>query len=99
MVYKISVKAADDIENIWFYTFENWSAEQADKYVKLILDEIERLSQNPDSGKDVSHIRKGYRRSKVKLHLIFYRINKKQNEIEIIRLLHQQMDIPNRLNE
>lgn len=96
MSYKISVKASEDIENIWLYTFENWSFEQADRYVNLIFDEIEYLADNPNSGKDFSHIRKSYRCSKVKSHLIFYRLVEKQN-IEIIRVLHQRMDIENRL--
>ncbi len=99
MSYKISVKASEDIENIWLYTFENWSLEQADRYINLIIDEIEYLAENPNSGKDFNHIRKNYRGSKVKSHLIFYRLIDKQTDIEIIRVLHQRMDIENRLNE
>ncbi|MBS1621467.1 MAG: type II toxin-antitoxin system RelE/ParE family toxin [Bacteroidetes bacterium] len=99
MGYKLSVKASEDIENIWFYTFENWSLEQADRYINLIFDEIEYLSDNPNSGKDFSHIRKNYRGAKVKSHLIFYRIIDKRDGIEIIRVLHQRMDIGNRLTE
>lgn len=97
MKYKISNEAQNDIENIWVYTFETWSIEQADRYYDLIFDEIEYLAENPNSGKDYSHVRKGYYRSKVKSHFIFYRINQKENEVEIIRVLHQQMDIKNRL--
>ena len=99
MMYKISNEAQNDIENIWLYTFENWSTAQADRYYNLILDEIENLAQNLEVGKDCSHIRKDYLRSKVKSHFIFYKINKKENTIEIIRVLHQQMDIENRLND
>ncbi len=99
MKYKISVKAFEDIENIWLYTFENWSLEQADRYVNLIFDEIEYLSDNPTSGKDFSHVRKHYRCSKVKSHLVLYRFIENQNEIEIIRVLHERMDIENRLND
>lgn len=99
MNYKISSKAYEDIETIWLYTFENWSLEQADRYVNLIFDEIEYLAKNPKSGKDFSHIRKNYRCTKVKSHLIFYRNVEKTSEIEIIRVLHQQMDIENRLSE
>ena len=99
MRYKISVKASEDIENIWLYTFENWSLEQADRYINLIFDEIERLANNSNSGKNFNHIRKNYRCSKVKSHLIFYRFIDKQNDIEIIRILHQRMDIENRLSE
>ncbi|HLW63225.1 MAG TPA: type II toxin-antitoxin system RelE/ParE family toxin [Flavobacterium sp.] len=64
MNVKISNEAQIDLENIWLYTFENWSKEQADRYYNLILDEIEYLTKVPTSGKDYSHIRKSYYRSK-----------------------------------
>lgn len=99
MIYKISHEANRDIENIWVYTFENWSLEQADRYISLILDEIEYLTKNPHSGKDYSHVRKGYFQSQVKSHFIFYKINLKDEQIEIIRVLHQRMDIESRLHE
>lgn len=99
MGYKISAKAAEDIENIWLYTFENWSLEQADRYLYLIFDEIEYLAANPIAGKDFSHVRKNYRRSKVKSHIVFYRHLDNQTDIEIIRVLHERMDIENRLDD
>lgn len=77
--------------------FKNWSVEQADRYLNLILDEIEYLSLKPNSGFDFSNVRKGYFRSKVKFHFIFYKVNESQNEIEIIRALHEMMDIENQL--
>jgi toxin ParE1/3/4 len=99
MKYKISKEALNDLERIWLYTIENWSIEQADRYFSLIFNEIEFLAKTPDSGKDFSHIRKGYFRSKVKSHFIFYRINKKEENLEVIRILHQSMDIETRLND
>lgn len=99
MNIKISNEARFDLENIWLYTFETWSVEQGDRYYNLILDEIEYLTKNPTSGKNYSHIRKNYYRTKVKSHFIFYRINLRKSEIEIIRILHQQMDIESRLSE
>ena len=99
MDYKISQEANLDIENIWIYTYENWSLEQADRYLNLIMDEVEYLAENPELGKDYGHIRKGYFRSQVKSHLIFYKVNNKKEQIEIIRVLHQRMDIEFRLNE
>jgi len=98
MKYLISEKANQDIEKIWLYTFENWSLEQADRYYNLILDEIEFLSENFESGKSVDYIKKGYRASIVKSHIIFYRKSRK-NIVEIIRVLHQKMDIENRIDE
>ena len=92
-----SEEAIQDLEEIWFYTFKNWSLEQADRYHSLIIKEIEFLVTKPESGKVLDHIRKGYRSSKVKSHYIFYRLN--SNELEVIRILHENMDIPNRLDD
>ena len=89
--------AIGDLEEIWLYTFQTWSLEQANRYHSLIYKEIEFLAGKPVSGKEFNHIRKGYRSAKVKSHLIFYRYS--SSEIEIIRILHESMDIPNRLNE
>jgi toxin ParE1/3/4 len=94
MAYKISRKANQDLDSIWIYTFETWSLTQADRYYELIIDEIKFISENFESGKDYGNIRRDYRCTKVKSHLIFYKRSK--NEIiEIIRILHEKMDIEN----
>ena len=94
---KISKEAEKDLEKIWLYTLENWSMEQAERYLNLLFDEIDYLCLKPNSGFDFGNIRKGYWRSKVKSHFIFYKINNKQNELEIIRVLHEMMDIENHI--
>lgn len=99
MTYKISKEAGKDLEKIWLYTVETWSIEQADRYFNLIMNEIEYLTLNPSSGKNYSKIRKDYYRSRIKSHFIFYKINSKQDQIEIIRILHQRMDTESRLDE
>jgi len=99
MKFIISQEANQDIENIWLYTFENWSAEQADRYFDLIINEIEYLTEHPKSGKDYNQIRRGYFCTRIKSHFIFYKINLKKNQIEVIRVLHQRMDIESRLKE
>jgi toxin ParE1/3/4 len=96
--YKISGKAALDLEEIWFYTYQNWSTEQADRYFDLLMDEIEHLSKHIESGKSVEYIMKGYKVSKVKSHLIFYK-ESDESMIEIVRILHEKMDIKKRINE
>ena len=96
--YKISEKSVEDLENIWTYTFHKWSIEQADRYYNLIINEIEFISKNFLAGKSMDHIKKGYRASIVKSHLIFYR-KSQDNQIEIIRILHQRMDVENKIKE
>lgn len=97
MDFKLSKEVELDLTKIWNYTFETWSIEQADRYINLIFEEIEYLCKNPKLGNDFGFIRKGYFRSKVKSHFIFYQINNSGRKIEIIRILHQRMDIENRL--
>ena len=95
--FVISKKAVSDLEEIWLYTVEKWSVEQADRYYNLIFDEINYICKNSTAGKSMEHVRKGYRASKVKSHLIFYRVL--NDTIEVIRILHERMDIENRLND
>lgn len=99
MRLKISLEALSDLEKIWIYTFETWSAEQADRYFHLIMHEINYLVEKPESGRYYGHVRKDYFCSKVKFHLVFYKVNRKQGTLEVIRILHQQMDLESRLND
>lgn len=93
--YVISKMAVSDLEEIWLYTVEKWSVEQADRYYNLIFDEINYICKNIESGKLMDHVRKRYRASKVKSHLIFYKVD--NDTVEIIRILHERMDIDSRL--
>jgi toxin ParE1/3/4 len=69
------------------------------RYLNLIFEEISFLTLNPFEGDNFSHVRKGYFRSKVKSQLIFYSIDEKKKLLEIIRILHIQMDVDNHLNK
>lgn len=95
--FVISKKAVSDLEEIWLYTVEKWSVEQADRYYNLIFEEINYICKNKAPGKTMENVRKGYRATKIKSHLIFYRVL--NNTIEVIRILHERMDIENRLND
>jgi toxin ParE1/3/4 len=55
MEYKFK-EASNDLEQIWLYTCENWSIEQADHYFNLIMNEIDYITEYPESGKDYSKI-------------------------------------------
>lgn len=94
--YRISEKAISDLEKIWLFTLNRWSREQADRYHNLIIDEIKNIVDNFDLCRNMDYVRVDYRMSKVKSHLIFYR-KAEDNIIEIIRIMHQNMDIENRL--
>ncbi len=96
---KLSEAAYRDLESIWRYTFENWSGEQADRYVRLLMDEIRHIGLNPSIGRLRDHIRSGYRSVKAGRHVIFYVTKRDSGEIENIRMLHERMDIQDWLFE
>ena len=89
--YRISESAIKDLDEIWVYTYLNWSKEQADRCHSLILNEIEFISENTTSGKSMAHIKEGYLVVYVKSHMIFFRRTK--GMVEVGRILHQMMDI------
>lgn len=99
MRYILSKEAENDLENIWLYTFKTWSIKQADEYLTLIINHLQYIADNPNSGKDYSEIRKGYLRSKIKSHYIFYKIDKRKKTLQIIRILHERMDIKTQISE
>lgn len=86
-----------DLENIWSYTLETWSLQQADKYYNDIIDAMNLLCEEPSIGKSADHLRNGYKSFKINAHVIFYITS--NSELDIIRILHSQMDIPNRIAE
>ena len=96
--YRVSEKATHDLEKIWLYTFNKWSLKQADRYHNLIISEIEFIVDNFKLSRKMDYVRHGYRMSKVKSHLIFFK-KTEDNIVEVIRILHQNMDIENRLIE
>jgi len=67
--------AVSDLAEIWDYTYDEWSENQANKY-KIIAPEL-----------------LGY---KANHHIIFFRIISTK-EIEIIRILHERMDLKSKL--
>ena len=93
MRLRISREAALDLENIWTYSREQWSVEQANRYYRFLFEKIDLILQNPFAGLDYSHIKPGYRKVSVKSHSIFYRVAEEQNSLEVIRILHQKMDV------
>jgi len=96
--YRFTNEAVKDLEEIWSFTKEKWSQEQADRYYNLIIDEVEFISSNPLSGRLIDYIKEGYRSTKVKSHVVFYKQHE-EDTILIVRILHQSMDCPKRVKQ
>lgn len=96
--YRLTVKAVEDLTLIWNYTFETWSENQADIYYNLLVDSFSEIASKPFLGKDYSIIKENINGFIVGKHIVFYR-EIEENEIEIIRILHQQMDLKTKIQE
>ena len=91
-------KAIDDLNDIWDYTLGQWSEYQADKYYSILKLACREIGENPEIGREYTAIRKNLLGLKSGKHIIFYHLIS-EDEIEVIRILHERMDLKNRLTE
>lgn len=89
-------KAVYDLTQIWNYTLKKWSEDQADKYYYMLQENCKEVANNPELGKNYSGVIENLLGFKAGRHIIFYR-RMNDTEIEITRILHEQMDIENRI--
>lgn len=96
--FKLTNKAVEDLENIWNYTFDRWSEKQADKYYNTLIESCKEIANYPRLGKSYDGITANILGVKVYRHIVFYRpLN--ESYVEIIRILHQRMDLKKRIIE
>ncbi len=69
---------------------------QTDKYILQLRKRVQWLTDNPMLGRTRDEIKEGYRSFREGSHVIFYRTT--GDAIEIIGILHQNMDIEQNLN-
>jgi toxin ParE1/3/4 len=89
--YTVRQSVVADLENIWLYTFEQWGADQADHYIRALIDRFSWLAKNPRAGKSRDDVKSGYYCFPEGQHIVFYLIG--QEKIDIIGIPHQSMDI------
>jgi toxin ParE1/3/4 len=94
---KIFPQAKSRILEIWDYTAERWSDNQADKYVRSLVETIKLLpevqhrwrSVNDQGLQGTFYVRHAH-------HYIFFR-KFSNGSLGVISVLHENMDIPARL--
>ena len=96
--YKLTNKAVEDLSEIWDYTFEIGSEKQADKYFNELISNCQEIADNPDLGKNYEGISTQLLGIKANRHIIFYRTLNK-DYVEITRILHERMDLKERIAE
>jgi toxin ParE1/3/4 len=93
--YVLTPRAQADLDEIWNYTATRWNERQADRYILEIQRAIEIVAHDPQRGRPCDNIRSGYRKYPAGSHFLFFRIV--ADGIDVIRILHQSMDIERHL--
>ena len=89
--FKITSKALDDLRSIGQYTSSRWGVAQRNRYLAMLDNSFQAISNEPLLGKPCDDIKPGYRKYYAGRHLIFYRTT--QSNVQIVRILHDSMDI------
>jgi len=96
--YRLSPAAQADLSEIWDYSARNWGTEQADHYILGIRDACAALAEGRKRGRAIDDVRPGYRKLAVQSHFLFYRITD-AGMIDVVRILHQRMDVVSHLKD
>lgn len=95
--YHLTNKAVEDLSDIWEYTVDTWSERQADDYYNMLIASFQKITENPQLfGLKYEEIAEGLHGYRANKHIIFYRILADE-DILIIRILHQRMDFKHRI--
>ncbi|SCB45879.1 type II toxin-antitoxin system RelE/ParE family toxin [Rhizobium multihospitium] len=90
-----SPKATLDIDQIYDYTEEKWSSEQAEGYIFAIRDHCDALIAGTARGRAINGIKPGYLALASGSHFIVYKDD--AQTVAIIRILHRRMNIGSHL--
>ncbi len=96
--YLLTEKAIKDLTEIWNYTVDTWSENQADKYYKELVNFCQTLSEKPQNSRSYSQLIPSLKGVKINRHIVFYR-EISETVIEIERILHEQMDLKTNLDK
>ncbi|WP_421889453.1 type II toxin-antitoxin system RelE/ParE family toxin [Marinoscillum sp.] len=94
--YQLTNLAVQDLTDIWNYTFDHWSEQQADVYYQQLVNGFELITSNQNIGRNYDGVIKDLYGFKVNRHIIFYRVITKEL-VEVTRILHEQMELKTKL--
>ena len=88
--------AEEDLITIWLYSYERWGELQADLYLEKLKHTFARLAETPQLARERAEFIPPVRIHPCEQHLIVYLAI--DNGVDIIRVLHQSMDVDSRLD-
>ena len=90
--YRLTQKAADDLDAIHEYTTVNFGLEQARGYLVGLHRRFENLAARPALGRSTERLSPGLRRHPYRSHVVFYLPG--DEGVLIVRVLHESMEPP-----
>lgn len=91
--FRFSVRAEEDLVEIYSYGILQFGYSQARKYIEGLEETLLRLAFGPFLGKESSLLYPGLREFIYKSHMVFYLIE--EDGVLIVRILHQSRDYKN----
>jgi len=88
--YLLTPAARNDLEDIWLYTVQQWSAEQADRYIDILEDTFDRLLFMPEMARARPEFDPAVRIHPSAEHLIIYQVER--DHLVILRILGAGQD-------
>jgi len=89
--FVLTPRAQADLDEIWDYTAQRWSIDQAEIYIRQLWKAIMAMADSPTLGKECAEVRQGYRKYSVGSHVLFYRLVLGAG-VDVVRILHERMD-------
>ncbi|UZE96232.1 type II toxin-antitoxin system RelE/ParE family toxin [Alkalimarinus alittae] len=93
--FRLRPEAESDLETIWLYTEQNWGIEQAHAYIDGMVDIFQLLSNNPLMCPERSEFTPAVRIHHHAYHLVVFVLS--DAGIDVVRILHESMDIDTQL--
>ena len=94
--FRLTPAAQADLASIWNYSAETWGIAQAESYIRDIKRACRNLAGGVMVSRDAGHVRAGYRKARVGHHFLYF-VVAADGDIEIVRILHERMDVEARL--
>lgn len=88
--FRLTPAAQNDLDAIWEYTVLQWSANQAESYLRGLQKAFDLLVYQPRIGRERREVNPPVRLHAYRLHMVIYRIE--GDYIEVIRVAHNRQN-------
>lgn len=102
MTYTFHPTADEQQTDIWLYSYQNWGADQADLYIDGLHQKLSNVAHNFSCLRSLPEgIDNAVKFFHYGRHYVFLReaVSDVAEKIQVLTILHDSMDIPERLRE